>query len=131
VEEGDGKVANLGGEVMRRIAAFMAILTALSGAFAFVGGMDWVALITGGAFAIALAAGGIAALFGGDLIYLASSWGLFVGMNLAAYVDVMEMLSKNAAQRNFVAEVGLSGLLILGLIGLLLTLLAHRSERRT
>jgi hypothetical protein len=131
VEEGDGKVAKLGGEVMRRIAAFMAILTALSGAFAFVGGTDWVALITGGVFAVALAAGGIAALFGGDLIYLASSWGLFVGMNLAAYVDVIGMLNKNAAQLNFVAEVGLSGLLVLGLIGLLLTLLAHRSERRT
>jgi len=113
---------------MRKISAFLAILTAFSGALGFMTGPSWEAIVTSGAFAITLAVAGVLALRGADLIYLASAWGFYTGMNLAAYLEVI------AALRNFtagLADLFLSVLLLLGVVGLVLTLVANHRERLT
>ena len=110
---------------MRKISAFLAILIALSGALGFVAGPSLEAIITSGVFAVALVAAAVIALRGGDLIYLAASWGLYLGMNLVAYVEVVDSLRDFARGA---ARLFLSILLAAGVAGLSLTLIARRQE---
>lgn len=112
---------------MRRAPAILAIIISLTGIMGFIGGVDLEGVITSGVFGVALLASGIATLLGWDLIYLATSWGIYIGMNLAAYVDVI------AAMRNQQSPMAvfLTALLIVGIVGLLLTLIARQKEIRS
>jgi hypothetical protein len=116
---------------VRRAASILALAVACSGALGFVAGFDLTAVMTSGIFSVALAASGIAALFGRDLIYLAAAWGLYLGMNLAAYVDVIHAFSRRSADASAFGDILLSALLVVGVVGMLLTLYAQAKERRT
>lgn len=108
---------------MRRFSSILAIITALSGALGFVGGFSQEAALTSGIFALALLIAGIGALRGGALIYLATAWGVYLGTNLAAYVEVL------ASNTSAFASALLTALLSLGLVGLLTALTADKAER--
>ena len=116
---------------MRKISAFLAILMALSGALGFLAGFDWAAVLTSGVFAVALFVAGINALRGGDLIFLSAAWSLYIGMNLAAYVDVIHVFSQKSAGPSLFGNILLTVLLMVGLIGLALTFVAHNKEVAT
>ena len=113
---------------MRKISALFAILIALSGALGFVAGFYWSAVITSGVFAVALATAGAVALRGGDLILLAAAWGLYLGMNLAAYVDVIYSFGQKASSPGLFGDALLTILLVAGVLGVLMTFVARHKE---
>src|ERR1043166_421693 len=113
---------------MRRISAILAIVVALSGGLGFVSGFDWGVLLSSGIFAFALAVSGIATLLGHDLIYLATSWGFYLGMNLAAYVDVIAAFQQHPSSMTRPASIFLTLLLIVGVIGLVMALIARHRD---
>jgi hypothetical protein len=119
-----------GESALRKISAILAILMALSGALGFAAGFDWAAVLTSGVFAVALFAAGVAALRGGDLIYLAAAWALYIGMNLAAYVDVIYAFSQKPSSLTAFGNVLLTMLLAIGVLGLSTSFMAHHKERR-
>jgi hypothetical protein len=115
---------------MRKISAFLAILVALIGALGFVAGFDWAAVLTSGIFAVALLMAGVIALRGGDLIFLAAAWSLFIGMNLAAYVDVIYAFRQKPSSVGAFGNTLLTMLLVVGVLGLSASFIAHHKERR-
>lgn len=131
MEEGARDAAGDTCLLMRRISAILAIIVALSGALGFVSGFDWAAVLSAGIFVFALAMGGIATLLGHDLIYLAASWGFYLGMNLAAYVDVIAAFQQHPSSITRPASIFLTLLLIVGVIGLVMALIARHREVRS
>ena len=115
---------------MRKISAFLAILMGLSGVLGFVGGVSLEALFTSGLFAIALVVAGIAALRGIDLIYLAAAWALYLGTNMAAYSEVIYNFSRDRSSLGRFGTVLLTGLLVMGVLGLVTAFRAHQQERQ-
>jgi hypothetical protein len=92
------------------------------------GGFDWARVLTFGVFWIVLVVSAILALAGGDLVYLAVAYGIFIGMNLASSVDVIQaMLSQKSPGADFVLVVA-SVVLAIGMAGLVLTLIAKRKS---
>jgi hypothetical protein len=116
---------------MRRASAILAILVALTGLMGFVSSIDIEGVATSGVFGVALAVSGVAALLGRDLIYLAASWGLYLGMNLAADVDVIDTFRHESSAAARSGSIFLTALLVIGVIGLLLTLAARHRESRS
>jgi len=114
---------------MRRLVAILAIFVALvSLPFGFVSDNTVVDALTFGLYSGALLIAGLATLRGTDLIYMAAAWGLYIGMNLAAFANVIGGLSRNAPA--FVFEITLLlCFLAVGPAGLVITFIANHRER--
>lgn len=115
---------------MRRGAAILAILLAVLPLLGLAVGFDITASSITMIIAMALIAAAVAALRGGDLIYLASAWGLYLGMNLAAYIEVLGRFLEQSAPEARFGVAAITVLLVLSLSGLLLCLRAHQIEKR-
>jgi hypothetical protein len=117
---------------MRRIAAVLAIILSLFGMpVGFLGGINWDSMLTSGVFWLALVSAAIWALMGRDLIYLAVAYGIFIGMNLASCLDVIEAMSARPSLQGSFGIVLAASVIAIGIAGLLLTLFANNKERTT
>jgi hypothetical protein len=113
---------------MRRISAVLALIVSLFGLpLGFMGGFEWASVFTFGLFWLALIVGAISALRGSDLIYLATAWGIFIGMNLVSSIDIVGQAGSRP--EDLFSVTSLVGVLAFGLIGLSLALIANAKER--
>ena len=114
---------------MRSASALLAILVSIFGmAQLLVGRGDFFAITTL-LYTVALIASATNVLRGGRLIYLATSWGLYLGMTLAAYADVVYASTQSRDPISIFIGSALTLLPIIATIGLLLTLFAQRKEQ--
>ena len=81
---------------MRPTAAGLAILVATFGFLQLLPGRGDFFALSVLLYSVALVVSAIAAFRGGPLIYLATSWGLYLGLNLAAYADVVYASSQKS-----------------------------------
>jgi prolipoprotein diacylglyceryltransferase len=116
---------------MRRLSAVFGIVAALIGTTQLLMGRGNIFALTTAAYTVALLWSSISALRGGRLIYLATSWGVYLGMTLAAYFDVENSF---LGQQGPIAQFGaivVALLIITELIGLGLALLAYQKEYKS
>lgn len=113
---------------MRRTSAILAIVFALLGIFQLSINRGDFFGITTAICIIVLLGSALSALRGAALIYLASAWSFYLGLNLAAYMDVAgHSFQKDDAGAHFVTVVAL--LLLFGsVVGLATALTAYRRE---
>jgi hypothetical protein len=115
---------------MRQFSAILAILAALIGAAQLLLGRGDTFALTTAIYTIALLVSAILALRGAPLIYLAASWGIYLGTTSAAYLDVeVTFLGKSDPVAVF-GGLALVVLIIVEFVGLISSILAYRKEAR-
>lgn len=113
---------------MRQISAWLAIVAAMLGAAQLILGRGDTFALTAAVYTVALFASGIAVLRGAPMIYLATSWGIYIGTTLTAYLDVEATFSHESGPVAIFGLIALSALIVLEVLGLASAIVAYRRK---